>query len=99
MDDREPPSNGRYVATEPEEKWREKKDGYGDEIEKAMETRVQKIHELIIARARSGGVSATHEGEALFSPGYVQRKAPADLRAQSRCRVEQASGVALVTHG
>lgn len=67
MDDREPPSNGRYVATEPEEKWREKKDGYGDEIEKPMETRVKKIHELIIARARSGGVSATCEGEALFS--------------------------------
>ena len=50
MDDREPPSDGRHVATEPEEKWREKENSYGDEIEKAMETRVQKIHELIIAR-------------------------------------------------
>jgi hypothetical protein len=51
MNDREPPSDGSDVATEPEEKWCEKKDGYGDEIEKAMETSVQKIHELIIARA------------------------------------------------
>jgi hypothetical protein len=50
MDDREPPSDGRHVATEPEEEWREKEDGYGDEIEKAMKTRIQKIHEFIIAR-------------------------------------------------
>ncbi len=40
MDDREPPSDGRHVATETEKKWREKEDGDGDEIEKAMETRV-----------------------------------------------------------
>jgi len=64
MDDREPPSDGRHIATEPEKKWREKEYDYGDEIEKPMETRVQKIHEFIIARARVGGVSATREGGA-----------------------------------
>ena len=32
MDDREPPSDSRHVATESEEKWGEKEDDYGDEI-------------------------------------------------------------------
>ena len=50
MDDREPPGDGRHVATETEEERPEKEDGNGREIEKAMETRVQKIHELIITR-------------------------------------------------
>lgn len=51
MADREPPSNDSHIATQPEKEWREKKDSYGGEIEKAMETRVQKVHEPIIARA------------------------------------------------
>jgi len=51
MRDGEAPGDGRHVATEPEEKWREKKDGYRNEVKKPMETRVKKIHELIIARA------------------------------------------------
>jgi hypothetical protein len=65
MDDREPPGDSRHVATEPEEEWREKEDAYGDEIKKAMETRVQKIHELIIARVSA--VSRCEDDEAFQS--------------------------------
>ena len=74
MDEREAPRDGRYVATQPEEKRREKEDGYGNEIEKAMKTRVQKIHELIIARAQIGGVSTTREDEALLHKGPPPRQ-------------------------
>ena len=73
MDDREPPSDGRHVATQPEEKRREKEDGYGNEVEKAMETRVKKIHELM-ARAQTGGVSTTREDEALLHKGPPPRQ-------------------------
>jgi len=84
MDDREPPSDGRHIATEPEKKWREKEYDYGDEIEKPMETRVQKIHELIIARP-GGGVSANAR-----LTGHVQSLACARHRtpavsADERC--------------
>ena len=71
MDDREPPSDGRHVATEPEEEWREKEDAYGDEIKKAMETRVQKIHELIIARVAA--VSRCEDDEAFRSDSGMHR--------------------------
>jgi hypothetical protein len=49
MDDCEAPGDGRHVATEPEEKWREKENDYGNDVEKAMQTRVKEIHELIMA--------------------------------------------------
>jgi hypothetical protein len=49
MDDREAPGDGRHVATEPEEKWREKENDYDNDVEKAVQTRVKKVHELIMA--------------------------------------------------
>ena len=39
-----------------------------------METRVQKIQELIIARAQIGGVSTTREDEALLHKGPPPRQ-------------------------
>jgi hypothetical protein len=39
-----------------------------------METRVQKIQELIIARAQIGGVSTTREDEALSHKGPPPRQ-------------------------